>query len=88
MNRKTEIRNKIITAIIIIVAVVGVMYFLNIISYISNSNSSSGKYKQKDALEKAFDKTLKGEELSPTEQRELDSYKQWEWKQYDKQYYK
>ena len=91
MNRKTEIRNKILTALIIIIGVAIFIYFINILS---NSNFSGGsgdsyeKSKQKKALERAYEKTLTGEELSPTEQREWDAYKEWEWRQYDEENYK
>ena len=91
MNRKTEIRNKILTALIVII---GVAIFIYLIYILSNSNFSSEsgdsykKSKQKKALERAYEKILTGEELSPTEQREWDTYKKWEWQQYDKENYK
>jgi hypothetical protein len=75
-----------IFAFIIIVLVV--LVIIAVCSGSDSSSSSSSSYKQKEALESAYNKTKNGQSLSPTEQREWDSYQKWEQKQYDSKYYK
>ena len=48
----------------------------------TDNDSSSSQYKQKLTLESAYDKDKKGQTLTKQEQRELDSYREWEKKTY------
>ena len=77
--------------IAIVVFIIIIFLFANIFS---SNNESSSNSSQKKALEKALEKSVTGEEMSPREKSEYDSYKKWEkkyneeqkWKDYDKQY--
>lgn len=85
-EKKGQRTANIMTGLIIftvIFVIVGIIFIINTVS----SSGGGSSYKQKDALEKAYEKSITGEEMSPTEKREWDSYKDWESKQYDSQYY-
>lgn len=77
-----------IVAFIVIILVV--LFFACIFSGGSGSSSSSSSSSQRKALEKAMEKSVTGEEMSPREKSEYDSYKKWEqkqkWQDYDSQY--
>lgn len=86
-ENKTSVTSIVVTVIIVIV----IIFFLgNIFSGGGSSSSSS----QRKALERAMEKSVTGEEMSPREKSEYDSYKKWEkkydeqqkWKDYDKKY--
>ncbi len=87
-ENKTSTGGMIFAGIIIII----IIFF--IASIFGGNSGSSSSSSQKKALERALEKSVTGEEMSPREKSEYDSYKKWEkkydeeqkWKDYDKQY--
>lgn len=84
-ENKTSLASIIVTVVIVL----GIIFFLGSI-FSGGSGSSSSSSSQRKALEKAMEKSVTGEEMSPREKSEYDSYKKWEqkqkWDSYDKQY--
>ena len=84
-ENKTSLASIIVTVVIVL----GIIFFLGSI-FSGGSGSSSSSSGQRKALEKAMEKSVTGEEMSPREKSEYDSYKKWEqkqqWQDYDKKY--
>lgn len=95
MENKKNRGNAIVIFVIIILVVLVIIGITSSGSSSSSSKSSSGSSSsssssQRRALEKAMEKSVTGEEMSPREKSEYDSYKKWEqkqkWQDYDKKY--
>ena len=66
-----------------IIAIILIIIFIFFLSMVFTSDSgSSKKYDQKETLENAYNKSMNGQTLTKQEQRELDSYREWEKKTY------
>jgi hypothetical protein len=80
INRRKR-ANSIGGAIILIIFISLVILFITVAS----SGSSSSERYLNDTLQRAQKKSLTGDKMSPDEKSALDSYYQWEDKQYDQQ---
>lgn len=68
--------------IIAIVLIIIFIIFVVLVFSAGSGSSSNTKYDQRKTLYDAYDKSKKGQTLTQQEQRELDSYRKWEKKNY------